>query len=449
MKTVSLQFGDGQIEIRLPDAADILTAKKATPLSDPAASIRRSLDRPIGCPALCKLAAGADSAAVVVSDNTRPIPYKGPAGVLPPIIETLQRSGVKDVKIIIACGTHRLMEPDEIRDMLGPSAFQKGIEVINHVATDEFTLRCIGSTDRTPNITVNKHYLDARLKIATGLVEPHFMAGFSGGRKAICPGICGENVTYGFHSAAMLNEEGATGLKLNGNPCHEEALRIAGMAGVDFIVNVAIDCEKRLTGVFGGALEEAHLAAAEHVSQYSVIELDKLYDVVIMPAGYIGVNHYQCAKAAYESSRAARPGGKIILVGHLKERQPIGGRNYKDMLRLLACLGPAGFMNKILSDDWTFVPDQWQVQMWAKAFAKLGGSKNLYICAPRLEDSPEDLIPEVNVAAQTKRMEGESDVDFAERSLQQTVEQVIVPSDSVLVLPDGPYSIPVLSHSAD
>jgi nickel-dependent lactate racemase len=443
-KTIALQFGSSHIEMEVPANSDVLSARSVATLPDPAAAVHECLREPVGTASLSELARGCDNAVVVVSDSTRPVPYSGSNGILAPIIETLKENSLSDITILVGCGTHRPMAEPELRDMLGDSAFQDGIEVINHVSTDEAMLRSIGKTDRTPDVKVNRHYLDAQLKIATGLVEPHFMAGFSGGRKAICPGVCGRSVTYGLHSASILNEERSTNLVLDGNPCHEEALRIARMAGVDFIVNVTIDNNRKITGVFAGELEEAHLAAVEHLRSYATIPVTKLYDVVIIPAGNVGVNHYQCVKAVFEAARVAKPNGKVILLGNLTDPDPVGNPNYKDMLRLAIRLGPDGYLGKILAPDWTFVPDQWEVQMWAKAYRRLAGPKEIYICAPQLEDCPQDSLPETNVSAQNKRLRGESNVDFARRILQETINRLTQGADAkeTLVLPDGPYAVP-------
>lgn len=446
LKTIALQFGSSHIDVHVPGNCDVLSAGTVATLPDPAAAVRDCLREPVGSASLAELTRGCDNAVVVVSDNTRPVPYSGPGGILTPIVETLKLSAVDNIKILVACGTHRPMAEPELRDMLGGSAFREGVEVINHVSTDDSMLRSIGSTDRTPEVMVNRHYLDAQLKIATGLVEPHFMAGFSGGRKAICPGICGRSVTYGLHSASILNEERSTNLALDGNPCHEEALRIARMAGVDFIVNVTIDNKRQITGVFAGELEQAHLAAVEHLRSYVAIPVSKLYDVVIIPAGDVGVNHYQCVKAVFEAARVAKRDGKVILLGNLTDPDPIGNPNYKDMLRLAIRLGPDGFLQRILDPDWIFVPDQWEVQMWSKAYRRLAGPKEIFICAPQLEDCPQGLLPETNVAAQNKRLPAESNADYARRILQQTIDLLIdgAADKETLVLPDGPYAVPQL-----
>ncbi len=448
MKTVSLKYGKEQIEVNVPDSSDILCGGKVEPLPEPAKEIWRSLNEPIGTAPLSGLAKGCKDAAIVVSDSTRPVPYSGANGILKPIIDTLKKNDIGHIKIIVGTGTHRPMEESELREMLGESAFQAGVEVINHVGTDSSMLRSIGQTERTPDVSVNSYYLDAELKIATGLVEHHYMAGFSGGRKAICPGICGQSVTYGFHSAPILNEKNTASLVLEGNPCHEEALRIAKMAGVDFSVNVTIDNNKQLTGVFSGGLEEAHLAAAEHIRGSICVELDRLYDVVITQADKVGVNHYQSLKAAFEASRAVKPEGRIVLLARLTDPDAVGTEDYKRMLSLLVRLGPEKLCARLLSDDWTFEPEQWQVQMWSKVFKRIGNPKNLYTCAMRLAEVPCGLIAETNVAAEIKRIGGEDELAYAERMVQTTVDKILAvcPESKALVLPDGPYTVPSYSR---
>jgi len=446
MKSVTLQFGAREITVNVPHMADVLRAPTPAALADPAGAVRAALDAPLASPPLLEVARGRCDAAVVVSDNTRPVPYKGPGGLLRPIIQTLRAAGVGRIKIIVGCGNHRPMTSPELRAMLDHSAFQDGIEVINHVSSDNDMLRSLGRTARTADVTVNRHYLEADLKITTGLVEPHCMAGYSGGRKAICPGICGQSVTWGFHSARILADPNATTLVLDENPCHLEALEVARMAGCDFIANVTVDSAKRTTGVFCGELERAHRAAVEYLNTYVAIPIAKLYDVTITQAGEVGINHYQCVKAVLEGSRALKSDGRAIVLADLTDVDPIGNPHYKELIRLLTELGPEGYCQRLLSDDWTLVPDQWGPQVWARPFQTLGCTKNLFTCAPQLERCDDGQIPEVNVAAQTGRLPGESDVEFAQRMLQQTIDRVTTqqPEAAVLVLPDGPYAVPVL-----
>ena len=450
MKIVDLQYGKESLKLNVPQSCDVLSAGECKPLLDTSEAVRLSLSKPINSAPLHKIAKGKKTAAVIVSDNTRPVPYKEPDGILSPVIKILKQSGVDRIKIIVACGTHRAMQETELRDMLGIAAFEDGVEVINHIATDQSMLKTIGSTNRTACVSINTHYLNADLKIATGLVEPHFMAGVSGGAKAICPGISGLDVTYGFHSASILNHKKAASMVIKGNPCCEESRKIAEMAGIDFIVNVTLNSDKKITGVFSGQLQKAHTAAIEHLKTYVSIPLNHLYDIVITQAGEVGVNHYQCAKAAVEASRAVKRGGKIIMAGDLSDPDPVGNQNYKQTQKLLAESGPKAFLEKILSDDWTFIPEQWQSQMWIKVFMHLQDAKNLFTCAPRLRTISDDLIPEVNVAAQAQRTKGQSDKDFAQKMMQQTIDMCIEKNspENIAVLPDGPYAVPVLKNKS-
>ena len=445
MKIAALPFGKGTIPVSVPDSTDVMSAGSVTALATPRADVEACLAQPIGTPPLAELARGAKSAVVVVSDNTRPVPYREPDGILGPILGILKGAAIQDITVIVACGTHRPMKDRELRGMLGAGAFQRGVRVVNHLSTDPSELRRIGRTERTADVTVNRRYLDAELKIVTGLVEPHFMAGFSGGRKAVCPGISGQNVTYTFHSAEILNHERTTTLVLDGNPCHEEALTIAKMAGVDFAVNVTIDSLARPTGVFAGDLEASHSAAVKHLRSYATIPINQRYDLVITQAGAVGLNHYQCVKAAFEASRAVKPGGSVIVAADLTDTDPVGGANYKKMLRMGVKLGFDRFVREILSADWVFVPEQWEVQMWAKVFSHLGDPKRLHLCAPRLADADSGLFLETNVPAQVGRNSGECDPAYAQRCVQHAIDTVLAgnPQARVAVLPDGPYAIPV------
>lgn len=447
MKKVSLPYGKDFLSIEVPDSADILTVPQPVPLSDPAADIQKALAGPLESGPLSALAAGKKNAALVVSDNTRPVPYKARDGILLPIFDTLKQSGIEDITIIVAAGTHRPMTQAELRNMLGEEAFGAGVAVINHNCTDKSMLRVIGGTKLTPEVTVNRLYLDAELKIITGLVEPHYMAGYSGGRKAICPGICGRNVAWSFHSAQTLNDPNVTSLKLDGNPCHEESLRIACLAGADFTVNVTINTQKRITGIFCGSLEKAHLAAVEFVGDFVTAPVEKLYDVVITQTAEAGVNHYQAVKAAFEATRALKEGGSIILAGCFTDPDPLGSDDYKDILLMLGRLGAKAFVRKLLSADWKFLNEQWEGQMWAKVFDKLGDAKRLYTCSPRLKNLSAEAIPETNVAHLIRHKPRETESAYVTRMIQDSLKKTIAQKSnaSILVMPHGPYVVPVFA----
>ena len=174
---------------------------------------------------------------------------------------------------------------------------------------DDAALVLAAQTKRGTNVHLNKVFYEADVKIITGLVESHFMAGVSGGRKAVCPALVNTKTIEFFHSVEVLEDPKATNLILEGNPCHEEALEVARIVGVDFLVNVTLDKRLCMTGVFAGGLESAHMAAFEAMKQSVMIPIEKPFDIVVTHAGYVGRNHYQAVKAAVNAMPAVRDEG--------------------------------------------------------------------------------------------------------------------------------------------
>ena len=445
MKHFELEFGEEKLRLQLPDHTEILTLPAVESLKNPTAAIRHALQKPMGTPALAEIVRKKvhhnpkAQAVIVISDSTRPVPYRGEQGILEPVLDVLRAEHVASIEILVATGTHRPMSDAELHRMLPPAAFAPGVTVTNHRCTETAELRHIGRTARGTEVWINRRYLDADIKILTGLVEPHFMAGVSGGAKSICPGLVGEQVTYIFHGAAMMADARADSLSLEGNPCREESRAVAGMAGVDFIVNVTIDRNKQVTGVFAGDLDQAHHAATQKALSEVVIPFVQPYDIVLTHAGFVGKNHYQAAKAAVEASRAITPGGLLILAANLTEADPVGSANYKRVLPLLRKMGPDAFEQLVLSEGWEFVPDQWEVQMWGRVFRRLGQDGQLIFCAPQLtgakfhqhglhgHDGGEGLAG--------------AGRELAEAMVQRLLHRV-QPHQRLAILADGPYGVP-------
>ena len=250
------------------------------------------------------------TACIVISDSTRPVPYKGDSGILWPLVKILLDCGLnaRNILVLVATGTHRGQTADELKSMLDPRVFEAGVAIENHDCHNTENLTRLGKTGRGSDILINSDYINSDIKILTGLVESHFMAGASGGRKSICPGLIGEKSTFIFHGAPMLADDRSCALNLEGNPCHEESLEMARVAGADFIVNVTLDGNFDITGVFSGELEEAHRSAVLHLKSYTAIDVNKKYDIVVTHAGFVGINHYQAAKAGVEAARIVKKG---------------------------------------------------------------------------------------------------------------------------------------------
>ena len=210
---------------------------------------------------------------------------------------------------------------------------------------------------------INRQFVEADIHVITGLVEPHLLAGVSGGRKAVCPGLINLQATYLFHGVEFMDNPNVANLVLKNNPCHEFALKVAHKTRVDFSLNVTINGSEKLTGVFVGDLEKAHLEAVKKLREYAVVPCQHGYDIILTPGGKVAVNHYQAAKSVYGTISAIKKEGIVILAAHNADEEPIGKDEYKKVLRVLQEKEPGKFTQFIKGKSWQFIPDQWQAQM--------------------------------------------------------------------------------------
>ena len=458
MKRVSIQLEKEAVEINLPGNTEILSADQPKPLSDPAFFIQKALADSIDSPSLDKVIEQKlkknpeAKAVVVISDNTRPVPYKGEAGILWPIIERLLAKNISNdrILILVATGTHRPLIAKELREILDPRVFDYEIPIKNHNCRDKNNLTYLSKTNRGSSVYINRDYMKADIKILTGLVETHFMAGASGGRKSICPGLIGEESIYIFHGAPMLASPKSSDLIIDGNPCHQEALEIAKKAGADYILNVTLNQDFKITGVFAGDLEKAHEQAVKQIKKYVTIPLDKEYDIVVTHAGFVGINHYQAAKAAVVAIPALKPNGKLIMIANNNDKDLIGSEKYKTVLHLLKIIGVKQFNHLILSPDWTFIPDQWQVQMWTRLFFKIPPENFIYY-SPRLSFNNYKIIPGLDgnmFLPANKRYKGTlKDISQIIKSAIDKIDEEFKVKGkkgfNVAFLSDGPYGVPI------
>ena len=451
-------FGPSFGDLQIPDNTLIAHMEGASPMANPGKAIIESLSDPIASDSLKNIATAKKTAnasakaVIVVSDNTRPVPYKGEEGILMPVIDTLMDTGFKadEITVLIATGMHRPMAEGEIRSMLDSRVFDLGIKVVNHEPRNEERLSFIGTTKRGTKVMIDSVYTGADLKIATGLVESHFMAGASGGRKAICPGIIGEDSTFIFHGPALMDDENSRDLVIEGNPVHEESLEVAKMAGVDFIVNVTLDHSFHVTGVFSGDLEKAHLAAVEHIRKDVEVAIPYQADVVITHAGFVGINHYQAAKCGVASLGALKKDGYLITIANCTDQgNVIGSANYRTALALLHLDGPEKFNKLLRSPDWVFLPEQWQVQEWAKVFRRIP-ENHYYFFAPQIPHREFDLLPGIDI--RTLGNEDESDKNVYSRMVELAISDIEKRTGKkredmkIIYIADGPYEIPVVKE---
>ena len=396
---VEVEYGARTLEIRVPANCQVLEMGEVQPLARAREAIRRSIHRPIGCRPLPEILRAAGKApgdltvCITTSDITRPVPYKGETGILPPLLALLHESGVRreNVTLLVGTGTHRPSTTAEKVAMFGDEV-AAGYRIVDHECDNDAMLVDIGKTASGTEVRINRLFVEADIRIATALVESHFMAGASGGRKAVCPALVSKETIERFHSAVFLDSPRATNLVLEGNPCHEEALEIAKKAKVDFIVNTVLNRRLDLVDVFSGDLVQAHEAAVQRLRRIVAIPVAREFDMVLTHGGYVGINHYQNAKAAVNALPVVKDGGIIILAACERDDDPIGPATYKTLLHLLKLQGAQGYLDALMGSTWRFTKDQWEPQMWGKVLSKVG-EEGLIYCSARLSREAHHLVP--------------------------------------------------------
>ena len=327
--TIRLAYGREGLDVALPDGARVLAPHAVPALADPAAAVRAALRAPTASPPLAELVHPGQRVAIVTSDLTRPVPNRL---LLEALLEVVRARGVgvADVVILNGTGMHGGNTPEELEAMYG-AEIARGYRVVNHDARDAATLREVATDPRGAPVTIHRAYLEADVRIVTGFIEPHLFAGYSGGGKGVMPGIAGREAIMSNHSAAMVGDPRATFGVTAGNLIFEEMRRFALVTEPTFLVNVTMDAEQRVTGVFAGDLVAAHDAGIEACRRQALVEVDEPFDVVVTTnGGYpADLNLYQAVKGIAVAARAVRPGGHVILaaesVGHGGFRRAAGG----------------------------------------------------------------------------------------------------------------------------
>ena len=426
---ISIPFDDNRLDIAVPENTIVYRTAYPEPAGTAAQIVMDALDHPIGSLPFKAALAGRrpGEVVIVVSDITRPIPYKT---FLPEMLDKIAAAGVKkdDIRILVATGMHRPGTDEERRYMFGDIAGQYIIE--DHDA--ERALEKIEGRSHSGRLVfLNKNFVNAGFRIITGLVEPHFMAGFSGGRKAVCPGLVSLETIQTFHGYDFLNSANAVNANLDGNPCHQEALSVAQLASVDFSLNVVLDTQKRVIRAFAGDLEAAHLEACAFVRDHACPDVREESDVVLTGCGGypLDATFYQCVKGIVAAIPAVKPGGLIIAAGGCREK--MGSAEYCRLMQSCAD-NYQGFLYRIRNAE-TVDKDQWQFQMQTRALEKVG-NEGIVMFSAGLDDSESRYI-----AGRHKRVSPET----AEKEIQAFINTLVSSGKRLAVIPEGPYCTPV------
>ena len=424
---VELNYGRDKLPVDLAEGLEVRVVRKpAMPvLSNPEAEVLKALAQPVGAGPLAELASNARSAAIAICDITRPVPN---SLFLRPLIDTLIKAGIaaQNIVVLVATGLHRPNLGAELERLIVDPWVLGAVRVENHYATNDKDHLLLGTTrTRGTVVHLDRRFVGADLKIATGLVEPHFMAGYSGGRKVIAPGLAHAETITTFHNAHFMADPNASNCNFDGNPLHEEQLEIIGMLGCALSLNTVIDEERRLSFVNFGEIVASHLAAVEFSRRYSEVSVPrKYYTVVTGAAGYpLDATYYQTVKGLVGPIDNVNPGGRLIVASECSEG--LGSAEFVEAQRRLIRLGPDQFLRSILVKSHAAI-DEWQTQMQLKAMRQ--GSIQLY--STGLDETQHALT-------------GVTRIESVSGAVQSSVEAS--GDNAVAVIPDGPYVIPVCS----
>ena len=422
---VELLYGRDGLTCDVPDDARVhLIEKPAFPsIADPLQQITSAFEGPMGCPPLRELAKGRSSACILICDITRPVPN---GLFLRPMIEQMMASGIakEKISVLVATGLHRPNEGDELVELVGDPWVLENVRVENHFAMNDDDHVDLGTTvGRGVPVKLDKRFVEADLRIATGLVEPHFMAGYSGGRKVVAPGVAHHETIRTFHSARFMENPAARECNLAANPLHEEQLEIIRMLGEVYALNTVIDDKRRLVFTSFGEIIESHLAAVAFVKDFTEIPVGRRFKTVVTSAaGYpLDQTYYQTVKGMVTPLDILEPGGTLIVASQCAEG--IGSDHFRASQEKLVLLGPDAFLDTLLAKSFADV-DEWQTEMQLKPMRV--GTVQLFTDGL----SPDDFS--VTGVARVTDLSAAISASIAKHG-----------DPDVAIIPEGPYVVPL------
>ena len=417
MKQVQLAYGKTGLPVNVPDSAIVIEPRHLPALADDKAAVVAAMRNPLGTPPLKSMVGKGDTVAIVISDITRPTPNHK---LVPWIMEELGHVPRENFVIINGLGTHRANTQEELAGMLGWEIVNT-VRIENHDAFDDAKLVRVGRNSYGSEVYFNKTYVEAKFKIVTGFIEPHFFAGFSGGPKGINPGVAGIKTILDFHNAEMIGHPLSTWGVIEGNILQDAATQNCLMAKPDFMLNVTLNGEKQITGVVAGDVIAAHREGCKFVKETAMYAVDEPFDIVVTTnSGYpLDQNLYQTVKGMSAAAQIVKQGGAIISASECSDGVPDHG-NYAKILKMR---DTAGELLEMICDPEFCLFDQWQVQVQAMVQLKA----DCYLFST--------LDPQIVKNAKF------TPIDSVEATLQQLCQK-IGPQVRVAVLPLGPLTIP-------
>jgi nickel-dependent lactate racemase len=420
---VNIPYGKTLANLDLPedDVAAVLFSLKFAEAKSEEQVIEEALYRPIGAKHLKEAASGKRNICIVVSDYTRATPNKV---LLPALIRSLKDAGLEasNIRILVAYGLHEPAPKELAYEFLGKEILEE-IEVLDHDAEDECSLVYIGKTTFETRLSVNRVLLESDLAILTGLIEPHFFAGYSGGRKSILPGVSSKEAIFNNHGFKMLVHPLARYGTLSGNPVHEDMVEAAKMVPTQmYLLNVVIDKRQKIVGAFTGDIFEAHLKGVGFIDKYIRVKAPSRADIVVTSNGGYPLDRdlYQAVKGMSTGEMIVRKGGVIIVFAECIDGV---GRGHEEFYNLIAgAKSPQETLDKIRREE--PIKDQWEAQILARILL----NANVILVTKNIKHS---VIEEMHMIP----------ASGPEEAIKEAYK-IVGKGSKIIVVPEGPYVIP-------
>ena len=424
MVKTRLQYGTGNLDVDVPSSnVTVLAPRPEEGLADEAAAFREAVRGPIGCAPLKELVGADEKLAVVIPDITRALPRER---LLPWLFEELSHVRPENVVIVNGTGSHRANTDKELVAMVGRDVFAR-YRVVNHDAHDPGTLAFAGRTPEGRDVYMNREYVEADRRIVTGFIEPHFMAGFSGGYKGVFPAVADIDSIMHYHRAAVIGHGRSTWGVMEDNPTQEQIRENGSLLPLDFCANVTLNREREITGFYCGDPIAAHEAGCEASKASVMVACERDYPIVVTSGGGypLDQNLYQAVKGMSAAAQIVSDGGLIICASRCDDGFPDHG-NFRGML--LEHDSPEAMLETIYAPGFQKY-DQWQVQLFAHILQKSR-------VALHSEIGSEDVR---NVHLEP--------VDDVAARISEELES-IGEDAAIAVLPEGPMTVPYLERAS-
>ena len=387
MREISFPYGKTKLSYNFDDneLKSVLTSsvEEYDPKQTGEELVKAALEKPVGSPHLCELARGKKKIVIIASDHTRPVPSKV---IMPSMLDEIRKGNPNaDITILIATGCHRGTTKDELINKFGKEIVENE-NIYIHDCDDRAMLINIGTLPSGGACEINKLAYEADLLVAEGFIEPHFFAGFSGGRKSVLPGIAGRTTVLANHCSEFIASPNARTGVLKDNPIHKDMLWAANKAGLRFIVNVVLNGNKDVIYAVAGDTEKAHEKGADFLSGLCGVSAEPTDIVISTNGGYpLDQNIYQAVKGMTAAEAAVKPGGVIIMLA--ASGDGTGGDSFYHMI---ADDDIHNTMKKILSRGrLETIPDQWEAQILIRILMK---ATVIYV-----SDMPDDVVESMHM----------------------------------------------------